>query len=63
MKTSDDFGMMEDRNDITLLEEELIQLAVKSSLVVPSENPTLISSVWTRKTYNPDSLRAQLRSI
>ncbi|MFQ6642763.1 hypothetical protein Gotur_017531, partial [Gossypium turneri] len=36
---------------------------MKSSLIVPSENPTLICSVWTRKTYNPNSLRAQLRSI
>ncbi|MBA0570005.1 hypothetical protein Golob_003695 [Gossypium lobatum] len=45
MNTSGDFGTMEDRNDIALLKEELIQLAVKSSLVVPSENPTLIPSL------------------
>ncbi|KAK5776792.1 hypothetical protein PVK06_044757 [Gossypium arboreum] len=54
---------MEYRNEIALLKEELIQLTVKSSLVVPSENLTLICLVWTRKTYNLDSLRAQLRSI
>ncbi|MBA0809184.1 hypothetical protein Gohar_024856 [Gossypium harknessii] len=54
---------MEDGNELALLEEELIQLTVKSSLVVPSENSTLICFVWTRKTYNLDSLRAQLRSI
>ncbi|MFQ6640729.1 hypothetical protein Gotur_014518 [Gossypium turneri] len=62
-KTSGDFGAMEDGNELALLEEELIQLTVKSSLVVPSENSTLICFVWTRKTYNLDSLRAQLRSI
>ncbi|KAK8301939.1 hypothetical protein V6Z11_D04G052500 [Gossypium hirsutum] len=62
-KTSGDFGDMEDENELALLEEELIQLTVKSSLVVPSENPTLICSVWMRKTYNPNSLKAQLRSI
>ncbi|KAH1107565.1 hypothetical protein J1N35_011333 [Gossypium stocksii] len=60
---SGDFETMEDQNEIALLEEELIQLMVKSSLVVPSENPTLLCSVWTRKMYNPDSLRAQLKSI
>lgn len=36
---------------------------MKSLLVVPSKNPALIGSVWTRKTYNLNSLRAQLRSI
>ncbi|KAH1063846.1 hypothetical protein J1N35_028833 [Gossypium stocksii] len=54
---------MEEKNKVALLEEELIQLTVKSSLVTPSENRTLIYSVWTKKTYNPDSLRVQLRSI
>lgn len=63
MKTSGDSGKIDDRNEINLLEEELIQLTVKSSLVTPSENPTLLCTVWTRKSYNPDSLRAQLRSI
>ncbi|PPS04076.1 hypothetical protein GOBAR_AA16593 [Gossypium barbadense] len=54
---------MGDRSELALLEEELIQLTVKSSLVTPSTNLTLICSVWTKKTYNPNSLRAQLRSI
>ncbi|KAH1082045.1 hypothetical protein J1N35_021806 [Gossypium stocksii] len=62
-KTSGDFGAMEDGNELALLEEELIHLLVKSSLVVTSENPTLICSVWMRKTYNPESLRVELRSI
>lgn len=50
-------------NEISLLEEEMIRLSVRSSLVVPDEKPTLVCSVWTRKYYNPDSLRAQLKSI
>ncbi|KAH1047986.1 hypothetical protein J1N35_038770 [Gossypium stocksii] len=54
---------MEERNKIALLEEELLQLTVKSSLVAPLENLTLLCSIWMRKMYNPDSLRAQLRSI
>ncbi|PPS05425.1 hypothetical protein GOBAR_AA15248 [Gossypium barbadense] len=58
-----DSGMMVDQNEISFLEEELIQLSLKSSLVVPSENLTLLRFVWMRKTYNPDSLRAQLKSI
>lgn len=50
-------------DDISLLEEELTKLTVKSSLVVPNEKPTLACTVWTKKTNNPDSFRAQLRSI
>ncbi|KAH1030738.1 hypothetical protein J1N35_042912 [Gossypium stocksii] len=44
--------------EISLLEEELIQLSVKSSMVVPSEKPTLLSTIWTKKSYNPDSFKA-----
>ncbi|KAK5834283.1 hypothetical protein PVK06_018160 [Gossypium arboreum] len=40
-----DSGMMVDQNEISLLEEELIQLSVKNSLVVPYENLTLLCSV------------------
>lgn len=50
-------------DEISLLDEELLQLSVKSSLVAPSESPTLICSVWTGKSYNLDSFRAQLKSI
>ncbi|KAK5812430.1 hypothetical protein PVK06_027860 [Gossypium arboreum] len=57
------FESKDEKNEIALLEEELIQLTVKNSLVTPSENLTLICSICTKKTYNPDSLRAQLRSI
>ncbi|KAK5793317.1 hypothetical protein PVK06_034459 [Gossypium arboreum] len=50
-------------DEISLLVEELIQLSVKSSKVVPSEKPTLICTIWTKKSYNPDSFRAQMKSI
>ncbi|KAH1082157.1 hypothetical protein J1N35_021918 [Gossypium stocksii] len=49
--------------EISLLAEELIQLSVKSSLVEPIGKPTLIYTIWTEKLYNPDSFRAQMRSI
>lgn len=44
--------------EISLLEEELIQLTVKSSKVVPSEKLKLIFSIWTRKSYYLDSFWA-----
>ncbi|KAA3472331.1 reverse transcriptase [Gossypium australe] len=49
--------------EISLLAEELIQLSIKRSMVVPNEKLTLICSVWTKKTFNPESMKAQLRSI
>ncbi|MBA0749826.1 hypothetical protein Gogos_003710 [Gossypium gossypioides] len=42
------------RDDISLLEEELVHLTVKSSLEVPNGKPTLLGTVWTMKTYHPD---------
>ncbi|MBA0571112.1 hypothetical protein Golob_004703, partial [Gossypium lobatum] len=51
------------RDDISLLEEELVHLTVKSSLVVPNGKLTLLGIVWTMKTYNPYRFRAQLKSI
>ncbi|KAA3457985.1 reverse transcriptase [Gossypium australe] len=53
----------ESNDEISLLAEELIQLSIKRSLVVPSEKPTLICSVWTKKYFNPESFRAQMKSI
>ncbi|KAL1072470.1 hypothetical protein V6Z11_D11G155600 [Gossypium hirsutum] len=53
----------EGRDEISLLADELIQLSVKGSKVVPSSKPTLICTVWTEKLYNPDSFRAHMRSI
>lgn len=44
-----------------LLVDELIQLIVKSSKVVPTEKPTLIGFVWMRKTFNPDFFMHNLR--
>ncbi|KAH1057617.1 hypothetical protein J1N35_035682 [Gossypium stocksii] len=50
-------------DEISLLAEELIQLTVKSSIIEPSEKPTLIYTIWTVKSYNPDSFKAQMKSI
>lgn len=51
------------RDEISLLGEELLQLSVKSSMVMFSGKPTLLCTVWSKKSYNSDSFRAQLRSI
>lgn len=51
------------RDEISLLEEEIVKLLVKSSKVYAGDKSTLICSVWTRKSYNPDSFRAQMQSI
>ncbi|MFQ6654082.1 hypothetical protein Gotur_025197, partial [Gossypium turneri] len=50
-------------DEISLLVEELIQLSVKSSMVEPTGKPSLICSVWTKKSYNQDSFKAQMKSI
>lgn len=44
---------MMDSDKVSLLEEELMQLSVKSSLVVPPKKSTLICT--TKKSYNLDS--------
>ncbi|KAK5811499.1 hypothetical protein PVK06_026836 [Gossypium arboreum] len=49
--------------EVSFLAEELIQLSVKSSMVVPSDKPTLLCPIWKKKSYNPDSFRAQMKSI
>ncbi|MBA0786706.1 hypothetical protein Gotri_006818, partial [Gossypium trilobum] len=41
-------------DEISLLTEELIQLSVKSLMVEPSGNFSLICSIWTKKSYNQD---------
>ncbi|MFQ6668323.1 hypothetical protein Gotur_034011 [Gossypium turneri] len=48
---------------VSLLAEELIQLPVKSSMVEPNDKPTPICTIWTKKSYNPDSFKAQMKSI
>lgn len=55
------FGMAEE--EVALLEEELVQLSIRNNLVTPSEKSTFICSVWTKKNYNPNSFRAQMKSI
>ncbi|KAK5785161.1 hypothetical protein PVK06_039713 [Gossypium arboreum] len=53
----------EKKDEILLLADELIQLSVKCSLVVPNEKPTLICSIWTKKAYNPESFKVQMKCI
>ncbi|MBA0870808.1 hypothetical protein Goshw_017473 [Gossypium schwendimanii] len=53
----------EERDEISLIVEELIQLSVKGSMVVPNSKPTLICTVWTEKPYNSESFRAQMKNI
>lgn len=48
---------------ISFLEEEMVQLSIKSSVVEVPEKPSLICSVWTKKLFNPDNLSAQLKSL
>ncbi|XP_016684451.1 uncharacterized protein [Gossypium hirsutum] len=50
-------------DEISLLTEELIQLSVKSSMVEPNGKFSLICSIWTEKSYNQESFKAQMRSI
>ncbi|MBA0729363.1 hypothetical protein Golax_022641, partial [Gossypium laxum] len=53
----------EKRDEISLLIEEVIQLSVKGSMVVPSVKPSLICTIWTEKFYNIESFKAQIMSI
>ncbi|MBA0740827.1 hypothetical protein Gogos_014013 [Gossypium gossypioides] len=46
-------------DEISLLAEEFIQLSIKSSMVEPNKKPTLLCTIWTEKSYNPDSFRVQ----
>lgn len=57
-------GIEKDEKDkISLLEKELIKLSVKSSSIFFQGKLTLLCSVWTWKSYNPDSFHAQMRNI
>lgn len=57
------FGLGLEIDEIFFLEKELVQLTVKNSQVVPIKNLTLVCSVWSKKSYNPDSFRAQMISL
>lgn len=48
---------------IALLREELAHLSVKSSLVNPSKDKTLVGLLWTKKSYNLVSFRAQMKVV
>lgn len=52
-----------EKDEVSLLGEELVHLTIKSSLIEPKGKHTLLCSVWTKKFFNPDSFRAQMRSI
>lgn len=39
-----------EKDETSVLEEELIQLTVKSLLVTLSDKPTLICYIWTKKS-------------
>lgn len=52
-----------ERDEVSVLGDELIYLSVKCSKVVPAKKPLLICSFWTKKSFNPDNLRAQLKII
>lgn len=47
-----------EKDEVYLLGDELIQLSIKSSNVFPKEKPMLFDSVWTKKSFNPNSLIA-----
>lgn len=51
------------RDEVSLIEKELIQLSIRSSRIIPTGKPTLICSVWSKRAYNPNSFRAQMESI
>ncbi|KAH1130598.1 hypothetical protein J1N35_001976 [Gossypium stocksii] len=51
-----------EEEEISLLADELIQLSVKSSLVSPRSQFSLLCLVWRNKSYNSNSLCVQLRS-
>lgn len=47
---------------VSLLEEELTRLSVRSAKIVPNDNPSVLCSVWTGKIFNPDNFTTQMRS-
>lgn len=55
------YAMAEDK--ISLLGEKLVKLTVKSFVIDPKGKASLICSVWTKRYFNPDSFKAQMRSI
>lgn len=61
-RSGDEIDVME-KKDIDMLEEEMMRLSVKRSLLKPLSKATLVCTFWTKKPYNLDNLRAQLKSI
>lgn len=52
-----------EKDELSFLKEELVQLSMKSSKICPTDKFTLLCSVWTKKSFNPNRLRAQLKSL
>lgn len=52
-----------EREGISFFEEEMVQLSIKSSKVEAQEKLALICSVWTTRLFNPNNLRAHLKSL
>ncbi|KAA3456108.1 reverse transcriptase [Gossypium australe] len=52
-----------EEEEVSLLAEEIINLSMKSAAITPGDKPMLICTVWTKKSFNPDSFRAQMKSI
>lgn len=51
------------KEDIALFKEEMVQLSVGSSLVVPPDKSSLVCMDSTKKSFNADNFRDQMRSI
>lgn len=64
LRVSGDFGVLAMVDDnISLLGEELVLLSIKSSVIEPKGLFCLLCSLWTKKNFNPDSFKAQMKSI
>lgn len=63
LETSVDLGVTTSDDEFSLLEEEILQLSVKSSIVQPKGVGSLICSIWTKKSYHTSSFGAQIKSI
>lgn len=54
----EEISLLEVELEISLLEVELVQLSVKTFVIVPKGKFSLLCTVWTKKTFNPHSFRA-----
>lgn len=52
-----------ERDEFPFLEEVMVQLLVRSSLLIPRDCSTLLCSIWTKRLYNPDNFHAQMKFL